>query len=451
MNPNFIQAKNGAFFLNNEKIMLRGFAVGAWMNLENFMIRIPGNEKRIRQAFTDVYGKANTARFFDDYLNYFLSEADFIFLKSLGINVLRFALNYRHFEDDQAPGVYKEEGFKHLDRALGFCRKYGIFAILDLHTAPGGQNPDQHAGGDTGVAGFWEDAALRERLINLWGYIAKKYQTDPIIVGFDLLNEPCFVSDINAFNDFFERTVRKIRAVDHNHIIFLEGDDWSKDFSLFKRLGGHQQALSFHLYPGQHVSIYENTDQRKTELDKIILKFTELREKTDMPLWVGETGGLFPKDKLGEGIKLIEECLDLFEKYNISWTIWTYKDARAMGVTFPKENTKWMLMGNEFRSKWQSKGGRSDTIAAAIFEMLENKFSYSLDEKTKSKLFFRISALLDELHTDYLVKPKLQSIPWEEMKEYPKSFQLGNCDYWKDLAELVKTYTPIPAEKKHMG
>lgn len=40
-----------------------------------------------------------------------------------------------------------------------------------------------------------------------------------------------------------------------------------------------------------------------------------------------------------------------------------------------------------------------------------------------------------------LVKPKLQSIPWEEMKEYPKSFLLENCDGWEELAELVKSYT----------
>lgn len=289
---------------------------------------------------------------------------------------------------------------------------------------------------------FWEEASLRERLINLWGYIADRYKEDTIIAGFDIVNEPCFVSDVDAFNDFYEKVIKKIRQVDNNHIIFLEGDNWSKDFSPFRNLGGHQQALSLHLYPGQHVCMFAESEQRKAELEKIILGFTELRERTGMPLWVGETGGRFPKDHMSRGIKLLKDCLDLFEKHHISWTIWTYKDAKAMSLVYPKGNTKWMSLGNDFRPKWQSKESRNTTVAKEIFEMLENKFSYSINEHLKNQLSFRIFSLLDQLHFYQLVKPKLQSIPWEEMKEYPKSFLWENCDYWKEMAELVKSYLP---------
>lgn len=73
-----------------------------------------------------------------------------------------------------------------------------------------------------------------KRVINIWGYIAEKYKDEPIIAGFDIINEPCFVSDVAAFNDFFEKAIQKIRTVDNNHIVFLEGDDWAKDFSLLE-------------------------------------------------------------------------------------------------------------------------------------------------------------------------------------------------------------------------
>jgi len=444
MDKNFIQAKNGEFKLNNKEIKFRGFGVGTWMTIEHFMIRIPGVEKRIRQTFAEVYGRENASEFFDSFLNYFIEEDDFIFLKSLGVNALRFALNYRHFEDDQMPGKYKQQGFKHLDRVLTLCRKHGIFAILDMHTAPGGQNPAHHSDNSTGVSLFWEDASLRERLIDLWGYIAEKYKDETIIAGYDILNEPCFVSDTNAFNDFYGKTINKIRDMDNNHIIFLEGDNWSKDFGIFKKLGGYQQALSFHLYPGQHVSMLAETESRKAELEKIMSGFTALRERTGMPLWVGETGGRFPKDQMDRGINLLKDCLDLFEKHGISWSIWTYKDAKAMGLVYPKDNTKWMSMGKDFRSKWQSGERRNTTIAKEIFEALEEKFSYSISEDLKDKLSFRVFSLLDELHIHYLVKPVLKNIPWNEMKEYPKSFLWKNCDYWKVFADLVKSYTAGP-------
>ncbi len=440
----FIQAKNGDFYANGKKTMLRGFSIGSWMDIESFMLRIPGTEKRIRQAFTDAYGKENAERFFDDFLNYFIAEDDFILLKSLGINVLRLPFDYRHFENDQKPGKLIYEGFKHLDRVLDLCSKYGIYAILDLHSSPGGQNPDSHGGGDTGVSGFWEDAAARERIINLWGHIAKRYKDDKVIAGFDILNEPCYIADLDAFNDFYDRVIEKIREMDPNHIIFLEGDDWAKDFSVFRRLGGHQQAISFHFYPGQHVYMSLGQEERKAELEKKLSYFTELREKTGMPLWVGETGGNFPKDKFEEGLKLVKDCLDILEKHGISWTIWTYKDAGAMGMVYPKEAARWTAMANEFRLQWQYKGRSNPTIAAEIFELLEEKYAYTIAEDLKERLKFRVFALLNELHVNQFVKPKLLSVSWEEMKEYPKSFLLENCDGSEELAGLVKSYTIFP-------
>ena len=43
------------------------------------------------------------------------------------------------------PRVLKESGFKHLDRVIDICSKHGIYTILDLHAAPGGQNTDWHS------------------------------------------------------------------------------------------------------------------------------------------------------------------------------------------------------------------------------------------------------------------------------------------------------------------
>jgi hypothetical protein len=246
---------------------------------------------------------------------------------------------------------------------------------------------------------------------------------------------------VDAFNDFFEKTIQKIRAVDRDHIIFVEGDDWGKDFSLFRKLGGDQEAISFHFYPGQHAGLFEDSEQRKAKMAAKMDYFTGLREKTGMPLWVGETGGVFPRDKMAEGLKLVKECLDIFEARRISWTIWTYKDARAMGMVYPKDSTKWMELGNALRPKWQSKEMRSDTVVKEFLEGLEKRFNYKIEDPTRVKLSFRVAAFLHALHTEYLVKPTLRSIPWDEMKEYPKSFLWENCDHWRELADLVKSYS----------
>jgi hypothetical protein len=441
----YIQAENGQFLLGNIPLLLRGFGIGSWMNFEHFMLRIPGTEKRIREVFAEVYGPAKADRFFDDLLTYFIADDDFRFLKSLGVNTIRLALNYRHFDDDQNPGNYKIEGFKQIDRVLGLCKEYGIYAILDMHTSPGGQNPDTHSSSETGVAGFWSDASLRERLINLWLYMADRYKKETIIAGFDILNEPSFVPDKKAFNDFYDRVIQSIRSVDNNHIIFLEGDYWARDFSIFNRLGGHQQAISFHFYPGQHVSVHDKPDIRQQQMADRLQYYRELREQTGLPLWCGETGGLFPANRRTEGNELLAQCLNIFEQHQISWSIWAYKDAQSMSLVYPKSDTPWMEFANGLRPDWQSKKKRTENVTNDLFNRLQEIFSYEINCKMKEKYSFRISSLLHELHMEYLVKPKLKSIPWNEMKFLPESFLWENCDYRYDMAALVKNHaSPAP-------
>lgn len=37
------------------------------------------------------------------------------------------------------PRVFKTEGLKHLDRVIEICARYGIYTVIDLHAAPGGE------------------------------------------------------------------------------------------------------------------------------------------------------------------------------------------------------------------------------------------------------------------------------------------------------------------------
>lgn len=90
------------------------------------------------------------------FLEHFFSEEDAKFLALKGLNSLRLPFNYRHFEDDSNPRVLKEEGFKHLDRVIDICARHGIYTILDMHTAPGGQNADWHSDNSTNYAAFWD-------------------------------------------------------------------------------------------------------------------------------------------------------------------------------------------------------------------------------------------------------------------------------------------------------
>ena len=68
--------------------------------MENFISGYPANEEAQRQTIRQVLGQEKYEFFFDRFLEYFFTEADAAFIQSLGLNLLRLPLNYRHFEDD---------------------------------------------------------------------------------------------------------------------------------------------------------------------------------------------------------------------------------------------------------------------------------------------------------------------------------------------------------------
>ncbi|KAG8840427.1 Endo-1,4-beta-xylanase 5, partial [Serendipita sp. 411] len=92
-------------------VLMRGAGLGGWMNQENFITGYPGREFQIREALDEVLGPQKAAFYWDKFLEYFFTESDATFYKSLGLNCIRIAFNYRHFEDDMNPRVLKPEGF----------------------------------------------------------------------------------------------------------------------------------------------------------------------------------------------------------------------------------------------------------------------------------------------------------------------------------------------------
>jgi hypothetical protein len=440
MAQGFVSAENGAFLLDGQKIILRGFGLGSWMNIEHFMIGMPGTEAMMRAAFAEVYGPEKAREWFERLLGVFLTEEDCVFLQGLGVNCLRLPFNYRHFEEDGHPGEFKSEGFQPLDRVIELCRRHGIKVILDLHTVPGGQNPDWHADNETGVTQFWRDAGHRKRVIDLWSRIASKYRNDTAVIGYDIVNEPCLVDDVDGFNDFFAQVGDEIRKKDPNHLIFLEGDDWAKDFTLFRMLGGPQEALSFHFYPGQHVSMDQESGARKTAMREYIKRFTDIRDSTGMPLWCGETGSIFSRDRILAQKRLVQDCLDVFEEQGISWTIWSYKDAQSLGLVYPRTDSAWMEMAKHFRSTGGL--GADRKIMTKIFDMLgKDHLDGPIPEPLRYKAGFRILALLNYLRVEQELKPFLKKTPWEKIRTWHDGLLFKNCSYWEEIADLVKQYT----------
>ncbi|MDI4649844.1 glycoside hydrolase family 5 protein [Cohnella hashimotonis] len=441
----FLQVRGEDFTANGEKVLLRGFGLGSWMNLEHFMIGLPGTDTMIKKAFADVYGADRAATFFDRFLLEFVDERDFAFLKSLGVNSLRLPFNYKYFIDDQRPGVYKEEGFVYLDHVVDLCEQFGIYAILDLHSVPGGQNPDWHCDTSSGLPLFWEYGALRDTVIGLWGHIAKRYRDRPWVGAYDIVNEPSLVKDAVVFNEFYDKVIAEIRRHDPHHIIFIEGNAFTTDFSMLDPVDDPQVAYEFHFYPfvDEPAVLSPEMDRarRRQIFAEAFAKLLAVRDKYKKPVWCGELGLVLNPQEIDFQVSIIEDMLELCETNDVSWALWTYKDAAVMGIAYPREDTPWRLLAGKIKQVWnqheeQGKGeALVDYMAQTYFKPISTEARYPLQ--------FRMRTIMQAICVEQNLKPFLEELPWETVYRLPESFRWEQCDYCEELAALVRKYTGV--------
>jgi endoglucanase len=150
------------------------------------------------------------------------NETDYMRLKEMNMNAVRFYLNYKTFESDNNPYHYKQTGWDWIDQNIAWAKKYGVYIILNMHYPQGGY---QSAGtGDK----LWDDVESQNRLTALWTAIAERYKNEPTIAGFGLVNEPVPVVSLEQWRFLAQHITDEIRKQDKNHIIFVEKPIWIK-------------------------------------------------------------------------------------------------------------------------------------------------------------------------------------------------------------------------------
>ena len=348
---------------NGSPIILRGAGLGGWLNMENFITGYPGHESSIRAAMLEVLGKDKYELFFDRWLYYFFTEEDAKFFKSLGLNCIRLPFNYRHFEDDMNPRVLKASGFKHLDRVIDLCAKEGIYTILDMHTLPGGQNPDWHSDNPTDYAAFWDFKDHQDRTVWLWEQLAKHYKDNGWVAGYNPINEPCDPKHIRL-PAFYARLEKAIRAIDPEHILWLDGNTFAAEWIGFDTVLPNC-VYSLHDYSMMGFptgTAYKATADQKSKLEDQFSRKSEFQRQHNAPIWNGEFGPVYANSKWDADAEAINQDrynllgyqLEIYDKFQIPWTIWLYKDIGVQGMVHTSPDSPW----NKLLEPWLEKKKR---------------------------------------------------------------------------------------------
>jgi len=445
---------------DGHEVILKGAGLGGWMNMENFITGYPGHENGMRRAVKKVLGQEKYDYFFDKLLEYFFTDADAKAFKELGLNCLRLPFNYRHFEDDLNPGVFIEQGFKQLDRVVQICADHGIYTILDLHAAPGGQNIDWHS--DMGIhrALFWEHEEFMARTVSLWKELARRYKGNYWVAGYNPLNEPTDEEHVRV-TAFYERVEKAIREVDPGHILFFDGNTFAADFSHFgDPLPNCVYACHDYSnfgFPG--FERYKGTDDQQGRISRSFGRKVEYMKKHNGPIWNGEFGPVYASSEDGpefaevnsDRYHLLKDQLSIYKEVRASWSIWLWKDIGYQGMTYVSPESPYIKLLKPFLEKKKrlaADAWGADTVhVKSIFQPIETmlneevpgiKHRYPRTWGTDKHVgrILRNILLSEELYPEYAAYFKDLSI--EQLDDLAKSFKYENCVQRDELNQILR-------------
>ncbi|MEV4759107.1 cellulase family glycosylhydrolase [Micromonospora sp. NPDC049559] len=366
-------------------VVLAGIGLGGWMNMENFITGYPATESLHRAQLRRVLGDEGYHRFFDRFLTDFFDTADVEYLASLGLNSVRVPFNYRHFEDDDRPFELKEEGFRRLDRVVEICARAGLYTILDLHAVPGAQNQNWHSDNPTHWAMFWQHRHFQDRVVHLWEALAQRYRDNPAVAGYNPVNEPGDPTG-EVIGPFYDRLEAAIRAVDDRHILFLDGNRYSTDFSAFTEpypntvYTAHDYALPGIAVGSEYPGVTRGEYFDRAVVERTFLRRTEFMRRTGTPIWIGEFGPVYTGEPERDRARyrLLRDQLDIYREHGASWALWTYKDIGLQGLVHAAADSPYLrriapALEKKIRLGADSWGG-TDTHVRHILDPIDELF-----------------------------------------------------------------------------
>jgi len=295
---------------DGKKFFIQGTNLGNWLNPEGYMFQF--NEvscfRLINDAFCEIAGPDFTRNFWKEFKNNYITKEDIDYIKQTGMNTIRLPFHYKLFTDDYYLGsTSAQDGFAVFDRVLNWCREAGLYVILDMHDAPGGQT-GSNIDDSYGYPYLFESEENQQLCCDIWKRIAQRYANDTIVIGYDLLNEP-IAPDFKHLNSylepFYKRCTKAIREVDKNHIVMLGGAQWDGNFSVFNDWKFDDRMMyTCHRY-------WCDTLQANMQ------DFVDFREKVQLPIYMGETG-----ENTNEWVAAWTR---LMNSNDIGWTYWPYK------------------------------------------------------------------------------------------------------------------------------
>lgn len=351
------------------------------------------------------------------------------------------------------------------------------------------QSGGWHCDSGTHIASFWTHKDFQDRLVWLWTEIAKHYNGNRWVAGYNILNEPAdpHPSHLGLLR-FYDRACQAIRSVDADHILFLDGNTFATDFTKFpddvKARWGDNVAYSIHDYAifgfPKSKELYEGNEVQKEKMLAAYRRKRKWMDDRQLCVWNGEWGPVYGRKEYdGEATDeinrrrymVLRDQLEIYNKVSssfikdvasefngisltkdaLSWSIWLYKDIGFQGMVYVSTAAPYAQLLMPFLARKQQLAvdawGVDDAAVRHVYNPIVDLINREVTESHR-KLYpplwsveertTRLSRTM--LFAEFMVKEwaeLFRGLDEERLDALARSFLLENCMKREGLNEVL--------------
>ena len=303
----------------------------------------------------------------------YITENDVRYISELGMDHIR--LGFDQVVLEEKPGVYREEILDIMERFIGWCEKYRLNTVFNLHKAIGNYCDIEEK------VQLLDNDELQERFIMLWEKLEDRFSGKPG-VAFELLNEVRNV-DPEKWNILAEKTVNAIRRKNPTRKIIIGSTCWNSAWTLdrLKIFDDENVIYTFHIYDPfsfthqrgvlQPLTLYYNREmpypgdiERYRDFEKVVngkenafSKYTSMdyryiadvlapaaefkKRNPDKILWCGEFGTI-RHCRLDWRENWMRDVIKFLKANEIPYCVWNY-------LSTPNDGNRFSLVDDDTR------------------------------------------------------------------------------------------------------
>jgi len=321
-------------------VILKGCNLGNYLILESWMFGKtlgagPDHSFRdgafVYRTLRERFGRESSDHLIELYRDGWITPRDIELIKSFGFNVVRLPFDYRLIQEDQPPFAIKPDAFRRLDHAIQMCEDAGVYVILDLHGAPGGQSLEDHTG-EAGQNHLWTRSEDQQRTVQVWRALADHFKNRTSVAAYDLINEP-YGDQKQDCRPVLARLMpeiyQAIRSTGDQHVVFFSGalNGGIAFYGNPHNNGMKNVAFTEHYYPG----LFGSTSALETQARVLTQELPAKHDYADeiaSPYYVGEFNVVLSSE---DAPRMMRAYYDRFAEYGWPCTMWSYKTLSDKG------------------------------------------------------------------------------------------------------------------------